>query len=135
MLYVYDQLLSILHWLALLGGHDHAMVDNIEYFISEDEYPPVSWDKWRVMGSTQLPIQEKQQIDRKIVMGAVKIAQFITDNDGVGTVGGFLTFNEVNELLEFNPRQFELFDPSDDDVFVSTPQSTTQDEFEQSQNN
>lgn len=121
-------------WLSLLSGHDHAMVNNKEYFIEDDEYPPVDWGYFRVLGSTQIQISEKQQLERKVVTGEVKTAQFITDTDGAGTVGGFLTFNETNELVAINPRQdIILIDPSDPTIGVTTPPSTTNDEYTQSQ--
>lgn len=122
-------------WLSLLAGHDHAMVDNKEYFITEGEYPPIKWDYWRVIGNAQLPMQLKQQLERKVVTGDVKIAQFIEDTDGDGIEGGLLDWDAMYEdtddgqLGRANPSQ--IIDPSDRNVGIRTPQSTTLDEFEQ----
>jgi hypothetical protein len=119
-------------WLSLLGGHDHVMVNNKEYFIDEDEYPPVVWDYWRVLGNVQIPMSAKQQVNRKVVTGEYKTPQFITDTDGSATNGGKLIFNDLDENPEdLNPIGIELIDPADSTIGLETPPSPTQDDIVQ----
>jgi hypothetical protein len=122
-------------FLSLLGGYDHVMVNNIQYVTDDDEYPPVSWDYWRVIGGVQIPISEKIQLDKKIVTGVVKQAQFIEDADGNGVVGGFLTYaDELGDIgiLSADDNDTAIGIMEDGDwVGISTPISTTDDEFTQ----
>jgi hypothetical protein len=110
-------------WLSLLAGHDHAMINNLEYFVNDDDYPAISWDKWRVVGSTQLPIMVKQSLERKTIKTSIGLTQFISDGDGNGIDGGFLSGPPLvpNTQLSGSTTDItQLIDPS-----TSDPTGTT----------
>ena len=109
-------------WLSMLEGHDHAMINNKEYFIDDDEYPSISWDYFRVLGSIQLPVSLKQQLEIKTIKGEFKTPQFIEDADGDGIVGG--TLNVGGDLFTGNEYSV-LTSPTRDGVVLATPISTT----------
>lgn len=120
-------------FLSLLGGFDHVMVDNIEYFINEDDYPPVKWGEFRLMGGTQLPISEKWQLSRKVVKGKLLIPQFIQDADGDGNNGGYLGDPDSTSGISDAIGNVWITDPQDPTIYLQTPRSPTDSDIDTQQ--
>jgi hypothetical protein len=79
---VVDQEPEFIHdWLSLLCGYDHVYVDNIEYFVDDDAYNPIVWNKFRSFGATEINISEKIQDVAKVRENKEKNGTMIDTGD------------------------------------------------------
>ena len=47
---------------SLFGLADHFYIDDIEYFVEDDEYPSISWGEYDDVGGVTLNVSEKVQL-------------------------------------------------------------------------
>ncbi len=125
---VVDQEPEFIHdWLSLLCGYDHVYVDNVEYFVDDDAYNPIVWNKFRSFGATEINISEKIQDVAKVREDKEKNGTMIETGEieTIPVLGrpprGGQTEGDNNTAI-MTPRD------KDDLVIIQTPSSSQQDD-------
>lgn len=72
---------------ALFGIADHFYIDNIEYFVDEDEYPSISWGEFDDLGGVTINVGKKKQLveNRRLTSSSIGCSTEsleLLDNEG-----------------------------------------------------
>jgi len=74
----------LIYFMMLTPDADHFYVDDVEYFIEDDEFPTPSWDDNAHQGGFTLNISEKQQLIENRRLTSVSVG-CLPDGNPIGS--------------------------------------------------
>ena len=63
----------LVDFMALSPIVDHFYIDNVEYFVEDDEFPSVSWDDNSHLGAFALSVSKKQQLIENVRLSSASV--------------------------------------------------------------
>ena len=69
----------LVDFMSLAPMIDHFYIDNVEYFVEDDEFPSVSWDDNSHLGAFSLNVSKKRQLIENVRLSSASVG---CDSDG-----------------------------------------------------
>lgn len=88
---------------SLFGAADHFYIDDIEYYVEDDEYPSVSWSDGDDSGGVTIPVSIKTQLIENKRLSSASVGCSPLSNQVTTSFGQILVEEDGTEIIVDTP--------------------------------
>lgn len=90
----------LVDFMALSSLIDHFYIDNVEYFVEDEEFPSVSWDDNSHLGAFALNVSKKIQLIENVRLSSASVGCIPDGNDIFDSNGGNIVDEDGEDITD-----------------------------------